>query len=1031
MQKKFALLTAQIKSERRNSRRIDYRRSVTSSQDNGLGVFGTSGNNSVTASYPAPHFLNQLHHHHHVGGTAVGTVIGGSAHTGLPLNGSRPVTQPLTASGAQPTTRHSANCRYSQQHRGRQLSSQLSGDQRIPVTASASSAPSSGSGATYQADTEDSSSNSSNPAGPGNAGNHHSAPSTNTAGIQSFPLDETCVYSNSGSFKQSSSTSSSPRVPSQTGRCREGEGSPVSSVTATPAGGSAQLSRLPSQTSQSSTSSSGSVAGRGEGGGSGSRSQRKMSAPPPNVPRRTVSRLSSSEGLSPQTSRDGSATSQPSHNIQTTTCFLAASASSSPSNSTSKKSPSPGYLVSDVVDCRVPPATGHTLSSQAKHSHQPGPSAVAAYNRHQHSSSNSSSGGGGTNVVAPSEQTVVPTVISSSNINHISNHHHNNNNNTVSSNTQSEVVRKRHYRTGLNIFNKKPEKGVAYLIKRGFLENSPQHVARFLITRKGLSKQMIGLYLGNLQYAFNMAVLECFANELDFAGLEVDVALRKFQTHFRMPGEAQKIERLVEVFSERYCHCNPALVSKLRSADTVFILSFAIILLNTDLHTPSLKADKRMKLEDFVKNLRGIDDRHDVDHEMLVGIYERIRTDEFRPGQDHVSQVVKVQKTIEKNCPDLALPHRRLVCYCRLYEVNDPNKKERQGLHQREVFLFNDILVITKILKRKKNTVTYEFRQSHMLAGLSVSTFENQFYPYGIKISPGQKNWENVLNKGRSSASGGSGRGPLLILNARNEHDREKFVEDLRESIAEMDEMERLRIDGELEKQRLSVVSTTSLSSNVSTSKTQSHSNSTSKSTSDESRRSATSRSATCLRDSGVPAETGGGHETSTTTTVVLRKSAINNSLLDLTTDSSGHGSHHDARGHHHDRGHHPGHHAEKMARRGSVGSLDSGMSVSFHNTSAATATGNGNAGGGLNGSVPGAGGQCLTGHCYHHHYHHLHYMPHPHQHQAPAGGLQPPGRTNHQIDLSAPNPSSRSQHHTHNQQATNSHHQQHHKQYR
>ena len=124
----------------------------------------------------------------------------------------------------------------------------------------------------------------------------------------------------------------------------------------------------------------------------------------------------------------------------------------------------------------------------------------------------------------------------------------------------------------------------------------------------------------------------------------------------------------------------------------------------------------------------------------------------------------------------------------------------------------------------------------------------------------------------------------------------------------------------------------------VSTSKVQSQSNSTSKSASDESRRSATSRSATCLRDSGVPAETGSGHETSTTTTVVLRKSAINNSLLDLTTDSSGHGSHHDPRGHHHDRGHH---HAEKMARRGSVGSLDSGMSVSFHNTSAATATGN------------------------------------------------------------------------------------------
>lgn len=72
----------------------------------------------------------------------------------------------------------------------------------------------------------------------------------------------------------------------------------------------------------------------------------------------------------------------------------------------------------------------------------------------------------------------------------------------------SETVRKRQYRVGLNLFNKKPERGISYLIRRGFLENSPQGVARFLISRKGLSKQMIGEYLGNLQNTFNMAVLE-------------------------------------------------------------------------------------------------------------------------------------------------------------------------------------------------------------------------------------------------------------------------------------------------------------------------------------------------------------------------------------------------------------------------------------------------------------------------------------------------------------------------------------------
>lgn len=46
----------------------------------------------------------------------------------------------------------------------------------------------------------------------------------------------------------------------------------------------------------------------------------------------------------------------------------------------------------------------------------------------------------------------------------------------------------------------------------------------------------------------------------------------------------------------------------------------------------------------------------------------------------------------------LALPHRRLVCYCRLYEVHDPNKKEKIGLHQREVFLFNDLLLVCCLL---------------------------------------------------------------------------------------------------------------------------------------------------------------------------------------------------------------------------------------------------------------------------------------------------------------------------------------------
>lgn len=97
----------------------------------------------------------------------------------------------------------------------------------------------------------------------------------------------------------------------------------------------------------------------------------------------------------------------------------------------------------------------------------------------------------------------------------------------------SEVIRKRKYRLGLNLFNKKPEKGIDYLVKNGFLDHTPSGVAKFLISRKGLSRQMIGEYLGLIQNAFNMSVLDAFCDELDLSGTAVDVALRKFQSYFR------------------------------------------------------------------------------------------------------------------------------------------------------------------------------------------------------------------------------------------------------------------------------------------------------------------------------------------------------------------------------------------------------------------------------------------------------------------------------------------------------------------
>jgi IQ motif and SEC7 domain-containing protein len=80
----------------------------------------------------------------------------------------------------------------------------------------------------------------------------------------------------------------------------------------------------------------------------------------------------------------------------------------------------------------------------------------------------------------------------------------------------------------------------------------------------------------------------------------------------------------------------------------IFILAFAIIMLNTDLHTQALKPEKRMRCEDFIKNLRGVDDCTDIDRDILVGIYERVKVNEFKPASDHVSQVCVCKRIRER-----------------------------------------------------------------------------------------------------------------------------------------------------------------------------------------------------------------------------------------------------------------------------------------------------------------------------------------------------------------------------------------------
>jgi brefeldin A-inhibited guanine nucleotide-exchange protein len=177
----------------------------------------------------------------------------------------------------------------------------------------------------------------------------------------------------------------------------------------------------------------------------------------------------------------------------------------------------------------------------------------------------------------------------------------------------------------LRQFNYKPKRGLKTLISEGFVaSNAPEDVARFLLDNEQIDKTALGEFLGEGDPE-NIAIMHAFVDLMDFTKTRFTDALRRFLQSFRLPGEAQKIDRFMLKFAERYITGNP---NAYANADTAYVLSYSVIMLNVDQHSKKMKGP-RMTPEDFIKNNRGINDNADLPEDYLRGIYEEISHNEI------------------------------------------------------------------------------------------------------------------------------------------------------------------------------------------------------------------------------------------------------------------------------------------------------------------------------------------------------------------------------------------------------------------
>lgn len=185
--------------------------------------------------------------------------------------------------------------------------------------------------------------------------------------------------------------------------------------------------------------------------------------------------------------------------------------------------------------------------------------------------------------------------------------------------------------TGAQKFNEKPKDGIAFLASQGIIKDpsNPVAVAQFLRGTSRVSKAVLGEFISKKG---NEELLKAFIATFKFEGQRVDEAFRDMLGTFRLPGESALIERIATAFAEKYSETAP--VEDVANSDAVYILVYAVIMLNTDQHNRNTKATP-MTREAFVKNLRGVNDGKDFNPEYLHSIFESIRTNEIILPEEH------------------------------------------------------------------------------------------------------------------------------------------------------------------------------------------------------------------------------------------------------------------------------------------------------------------------------------------------------------------------------------------------------------
>lgn len=184
----------------------------------------------------------------------------------------------------------------------------------------------------------------------------------------------------------------------------------------------------------------------------------------------------------------------------------------------------------------------------------------------------------------------------------------------------SNLKRKKEIQIAIEKMNIDYKLGIKYLIEHKLidttsLENQALNIANLLKNNQTIKKSKIGEIIGdNSELA--LKILNYYTWSFNFTNKDIVSALREFLENFLLPGEAQKIDRIIQNFSIKYNNDNP---TQFNDNNCCYYLSFCIILLQTELHNPNVK--EKMTFESFQELLKGKNGEKNLETDFLKDIY--------------------------------------------------------------------------------------------------------------------------------------------------------------------------------------------------------------------------------------------------------------------------------------------------------------------------------------------------------------------------------------------------------------------------